>query len=209
MRAISFPSSTVIFEGSNDKLAAQYLAERNPQIPAGHSGTSVVPIDDHRIKIYQKLPEKVYNAAAEMSEEDQKRRQEIIDRLPTARDSEEKFAHKVKGDKEEIGIFAKIAAKALAQDRQAKALKSTDGNKDLYGRHFSDKRTHTLHHFTMEATPGNEVTGRDHSLVHRLMADMLTREDPKDVAGYFRRQEERARNDVRSISGSSQNDGRV
>lgn len=48
---------------------------------------------------------------------------------------------------------------------------------------------HNLPHITGEATPGNEIPGRDADLVYKLMADMMTREDPKDVLRPFKQQQ--------------------
>lgn len=182
--------STVIFEGSNDRLAAETIGIRSPALPADHANIDVVPIDNHRIKIYQKLPEEVYDLSRKMSEKKEAEKSKIIAGLPRiyearARNPETKT----------VGRFEKIVAKALARNIQNEVLEDMN----LDGPRKKDPRTHTLHHYTMPATPRNEVTGRDPDLLHKLMADMLTREDPRDVMNYFRQEAEKKQSDPSKI----------
>ncbi len=161
--------STVIFEGSNDALAESFIGGRIPPLPQNHNHTSVVLIDDHRIKVYQKLPEEVYHPSKKPTAE-QKQEEDKIVRVPTI------FEQTMDPDK------------FLNQDptaRKDKVLKLTG----LDGLRYKDPRVHNAPHLTMEATPGNEVVGRDPDLLYKLMADMLTRENPRDVLNYFRQQE--------------------
>lgn len=182
--------STVIFEGSNDQLAAKTISNRSPSLPADHTNVDVVPIDDHRIKIYQKLPEEVYDLSRKMIKEKEEEKSKIVAGLPKI--YEERFRNP---ETKEVGRFAKFAAQALADKRQNEVLE----NMGLDGPRKKDPRTQTLHHYVMNATPGNEVTGRDPDLLHKLMADMLTRENPRDVMNYFRQETERKQSDHSKI----------
>jgi hypothetical protein len=180
--------STVIFEGSNDKLAEISLGRRSPQLPSTHTNTDIVEIDDHRIKVYQKLPEEVYDLSRKMSEAKEQEKSDIVAGLPKI--YEESFRNpKTK----EIGRFAKVAAKVLAESRQDVVLEDMK----LDGPRAKDPRTHSLHHFIMKPTPGNEISGRDPDLLHKLMTDMITRESSKDVLGFTRASE-----DQKGIAGS-------
>ncbi len=182
--------STVIFEGSNDQLAEKIMGTRSPSLPAGHSNIDVLPIDDHRIKIYQKLPQQVYDLSRKMSSGQEAEKSKIVAGLPKI--YEKRFRNP---ETKEVGRFAKVAAQALAYKRQNAVLE----NMGLDGPRKKDPRTHTLHHYTMPATPGNEVTGRDPDLLHKLMADMLTRENPRDVMNYFRQESEKNQRDQSKI----------
>jgi hypothetical protein len=173
--------STVIFEGSNDKLAADFIGGRKPALPTDHDHTSVVPIDDHRIKVYQTLPTEVYHPSKKPTEEQKQEEDKIVRGLPKI--YEERFRNP---ETKEVGRFAKIAAKALASTRQNSVLQ----NAGLDGFRFKDPNTHNAPHLTMPATPGNEVVGRDQDLLYKLMADMMTRENPRDVSHYFNQQKE-------------------
>jgi len=154
-----FPS-TVIFEGSNDKFAEDYIGGRIPALPEDHIHTSRVTIDDHRIKVYQKLALEVYNPGKKPTQEEKAQEDMIRHSLPDSLDEE------VKSSKD--SLKDKILG-YLSLDN----LRSKDPN------------GHAPFLLTGEATPGNEVPGRDPNLLYKLMADMLTRENPKDVMGIF------------------------
>ena len=59
---------------------------------------------------------------------------------------------------------------------------------ELDGMRYQDPNTHNGPHFTMPATPGNEVEGRDPDLLYKLIADMMNRENAKNVTHYFQDQ---------------------
>lgn len=185
MAAVSpgISQSTVIFEGSNDKLAEEYIGGREPALPENHTHTSIVPIDDNRIKVYQTLPLEVYHPGKKPTEEQKEKENRIVGRLPKI--YEERFRNP---ETKEVGRFAKIVAKALANERQESVLKSAG----LDGLRFKDPNTHNAPHLTMPATPGNEVAGRDADLLYKLMADMMVRENPRDVSHHFNQQKELA-----------------
>ena len=177
-----FPS-TVILEGSNDEFAAELIGGKVPALPKNHDQTniSVVPIVDgsNRIKVYQTLPIEIYNPAKKPTEEQKQDEDRIVQGLPKI--YEERFRNsETKG----VSDFAKIAAKALAQERKGGVLKEMG----LDNLRFKDPGRHSPPHLTMPATPGNEVGGRDPELLYKLMADMMTRDDPRNVNNYFEHQ---------------------
>ncbi len=185
--------STVTFEGSNDLMAKDFIGGRIPVLPADHVHTSVVPIDDHRIKVYQKLPEEVYNPSKKSTEE-QRREEDKIVRVPTIF---EQMLPPERNQENEIASVSTILKqkqmlppKFINQDpkeRKERVLELMG----LDGLRYRDPNVHMSPHISMPATPGNEVVGRDPDLLYKLMADMLTRENPRNVSHYFEQQQER------------------
>lgn len=188
--------STVIIEGSNDALAERFIGGRKPSLPDSHTHTSVVPVDDrddHRIKVYLRLPEEVYHPAKKPTSEEKKQEDKIVRDFP--RFSEKRFLRnlpdseedikEIKDDAPKVGIQARLAgmaARLLAKKEQKDILQDLS----LEGLRYRDKNVHNAPHLTMPATPGNEVAGGDPDLLYKLMADMLTREDSRDVSNYFK-----------------------
>jgi len=176
--------STVIFEGANDKLAEDFIGGRKPALPTDHDHTSVVPIDDHRVKVYQTLPTEVYHPGKKPTDEQKQEEDKIVRGLPRIKTLEEIRAL---GRGDEI---RQAAAKSKAQDSFESRKENVLKYMGLDGFRFKDPNTHNAPHLTMPATPGNEVDGRDQDLLYKLMADMMTRENPRDVSHYFDQQKE-------------------
>ncbi len=158
-----FPS-TVIFEGANDQLAARFIGGKVPPVPDDHAHTSVVPLDYHRIKVYQTLPEEVYNPGKKPTTEEKAQEDAIRRNLPDAVETKVTSSHETVKDK----ILGYLG---------------------LDGFRVKDPNVHQPAHLTCEATPGNEVQGRDPDLLYKLMADMMTREDSRDVSHHFKQQQ--------------------
>ncbi len=179
----SITPSTVIFEGSNDHDAhINFMGGAVPALSANHSETnlSLVPLDDHRMMVYQTLPMEVYHPAKKPTAE-QKQEEDRIVRVPTI------FEQTMHPDK------------FLNQDpiaRKKKVLKLTglDGFRYSDGKVVNSQdgtmmmRAHSFPHFTMPETPGNEIKGRDPNLLFKALADMMTRESSQDVFSYFARE---------------------
>ncbi len=169
-----FPApSGVVIEGSNDQLINALSPEKFPPLPSEHVNMDVVKIDDHRIKVYQKLPLEVYHPGKQISDEQKLEEQRLEDV------SSKVFQQKLLRDVEGESKFKKITNKVIANSRGRKII-------DGLGLRFKDEDTHDSPHFTGDPTRGNEVEGRDKDLSYKLMADMMTREKSKDVAGYFK-----------------------
>jgi hypothetical protein len=162
-----FPS-TVIFEGSNDKAAQDLIGGAVPPLPTTHEITnmSVVPIGEgNRIKVYQTLPIEVYNPAKKSTDEQKRVENMIVTSVPT--------------------IFETLdGSKPLALSERNDLLPKL-GLGDI---RFKDPAIHSPPHLTMPETPGNEVEGRDPDLLYKLIYDMMTRPDAKNVSHYFDQQ---------------------
>jgi len=160
-----FSPSGVILEASNDILAKEYIGGKIPPIPEDHQNISRVPIDDHLIKIYQRVPEEVYHPGKRATEDER-----------AIEDETRKILSKV---------YKRIINDSKREEKdipniQSNVLKFLG----LDGLRYQDKKFHSAPHLTLQATPGNEVQGRDPDLVYKLMTDMLTRKDAKDVTSY-------------------------
>lgn len=166
--------STVIFQGANDQLAP---IQEKALLPADNTNVSLVEAKSNVAIVYQTFPVEVYNPAKKLTEE-QKKQEEAI------RNGAEIY-------EERMGEFFvdKSKVKPSLSDLTVKVLKkdfkesSEDDLKkdDLDKARFKDPSRHSPPHATMDATPGNEVAGRDKNLCYGLIKDTMERTSSKDV----------------------------
>ena len=174
----NFPSpSSVIIEGSNDELVKLFMYGRFPEIPENHTNMDIVTIDDHRIKVYQKLPEEVYHPG-KASTPDQREREQFLKDV-----SSQMLATKIeqKQEQEKPKPFIKAFYKVIFKLREENMLKF----ENLEALRFKDAEMHNLMLFTGEETKGHEIEGRDKDLLYKFMTDMMTREKSNEVSAFL------------------------
>jgi hypothetical protein len=160
-------ASAAIFEGSNDKLAEEFsIGGKVPPLPDGHSNMDVASIGENRVKVYQKQPIEVYHPAKKPTQEEKVTENTVRHNLPESFDTQ--------------------LPKHQRTNTQNTIKDKILGYIGLDGLRFKDAYVHNAPHITCEATPGNEVKGRDPDRLYKLMADMMTRKDAKDVYSCFK-----------------------
>jgi hypothetical protein len=167
--------STVIFQGANDQLAP--IQEEKASLPAGHTNVSLVVAKSNVAIVYQTFPDEVYNPAKKLTEEQKKQEEAIRSGTKTYQERMEKL---FVDEKKATPSLSDLAVKVLKKDSQ-QSLEGDLEEVDLDKARFRDPSRHSPPHATMDATPGNEVEGRDKNLCYDLIKDTMERTSSKDV----------------------------
>jgi hypothetical protein len=163
--------STVIFQGANDELAP---TQEKASLPADHTNVSLVVAKSNVAIVYQTFPDEVDNPGRKLTKDQKNQEEAIRSGTNTYQERMEKFFGDIKSklSKLVLGILKKDSQQSLEGD-----LKEVDLDKAR----FRDKSRHSPPHATMDATPGNEVEGRDKNLCYALIKDTMERISSKDV----------------------------
>jgi len=163
-------ASTVIFQGANDTLAP--IQDKAP-LPADHTNVSLVEAKSNVAIVYQTFPVEVYNPAKKLTEE-QKKQEEAT------RNGAEIYEERMEELFDSKSKFSKFALEILKKDSQ-QSLEGDLKEVGLDGARFKDPSRHSPPHATMDATPGNEVKGRNKDLCCDLIKDTMERSSSKGV----------------------------
>ena len=158
--------STVIFQGANDQLAP---IQEKASLPADHTNVSLVEAKSNVAIVYQTFPVEVYNPAKKLTEEQKKQEGAIRN---GAEIYEERTQKDSGNNKARSAILSYLFKEKSQGDLKEHGLEDA---------RFKDPSRHSPPHATMDATPGNEVAGRDKNLCYGLIKDTMERTSSKDV----------------------------